>query len=476
MNWTGTQSEIASNILRVAIVGAGPAGFHAAISLLEQSACEVEVDLFDRLPTPYGLVRAGVAPDHQKIKGITRIYDKLGTDPRFAFYGHVELGRDIQVSDLTACYDQVLYATGNESDRRLGIPGEHLVGCAPASVFVGWYNGHPDYRDAKFDLSGHRVAVIGNGNVAIDVARMLAKSPADLETTDMAEHALTELRRSEVDEIVLIGRRGPLQSTFTPAELRELIALPNVDATALLEEVKLDEQTLLTLEELGAKHPSKRIIELLTTIAERQQVPASRAVKFRFLRSPVEFIGDAAGHVRQMRLQRNRLVVGNRGTPEAVGTGEFELMAVGAVFVAIGYEGKRIAGLPFDEARGVIANVDGRVVDPETQQWRQREYCTGWARTGAKGLIASQKVGSAEVVSRMLGDHAQSGMPSKPRCGRNEFRARLEQRQVRWVTFDDWQVIDAFEVDRGLARGALRSKIVEIPEMIDLVEMQRRGW
>lgn len=465
-----------SKVLRVAVIGAGPAGFHAAIALLEQSEVPVEVDLFDRLPTPYGLVRAGVAPDHQKIKGVTRIYERWGNDARFAFYGNVQLGRDISVEDLTGCYDQVLFATGNESDRRLGVAGEHLVGCAPASVFVGWYNGHPDYRDAKFALESERVAIIGNGNVALDVARMLAKSPTELQSTDMAEHALTALLHSNVREIVMIGRRGPLQTTFAPAELRELLETPSVSAEAMPEELALDERSRKLLADLGDKDPSKRVYELLMGIARPAASDKARKIRFRFLLSTAEFTGDSSGHLRQMRLERNRLVVDERGAVDAVGTGEFETLDVGAVFIAIGYESKRIPGVPFDEKRGVIANVDGRVIDPATQQWRAREYCTGWARTGARGLIATQKAGSAEMVSRMLEDYRAGRLPTDARAGRDAMRALLEERKIRHVSFEDWRLIDAAEVERGQPRGALRSKIVDIPEMIDLVELKRRGW
>lgn len=473
MNLNRSATGNAPGVLHVAIVGAGPAGFHAAIALLEQSDRQVEVDLFDRLPTPYGLVRAGVAPDHQKIKSITRLYEKLGTDPRFAFLGNVELGRDIEVSDLTACYDQVLFATGNESDRSLGIPGEHLTGAAPASAFVGWYNGHPDCRDSKFSLSSQRVAIIGNGNVALDVARMLLKSPTDLQYTDMAEHALTALMRSQVREIVIIGRRGPLQATFTPPELRELIEMEDVSAQSVESELSLDEPARTALAAMGAKHPPRRVYELLSSTVQPRATKAQRTLRFRFLQSPVEFIGDAQGQLQQIRLQRNRLVVDAAGRVDAVGTDAFETLEVGAAFIAIGHESRRIPGLAFDESRGIVANIEGRVIDPDTQEWRPREYCTGWARTGAKGLIATQKVGSAEVVARMLADYEQGRLPAEPRQGRTRMRAFLEQRQIRQVSFGDWKTIDSVEVQRGQARGALRSKIVDVPEMMELVELKR---
>jgi ferredoxin/flavodoxin---NADP+ reductase len=471
-----TQIGSTEHPVRIAIVGAGPAGFHAAIALLDQKAWAVEVDVFDRLPTPYGLVRAGVAPDHQKIKTITRLYEPLGQDPRFAFFGNVELGRDIGVEELQACYDQVLYATGSENDRRLGVPGEHLVGCAPASVFVGWYNGHPDYHAAAFDLSCQRVAIIGHGNVALDVARILAKSPAELSATDVADHALAALRKSQVEEIVLLGRRGPLQATFTPAELGELVRLPNVSARVSPDELDLDARSRANLDALSAKSAERRNYELFTTIAQAPNGVAARNITFRFLVSPVEFIGDEQGHVRQIRLQKNELVADMPGSPEIRATGEYEVLDVGAAFVSIGFESKRIAGLPYDDKLGVIANVNGRLIDPATSRTLPNQYCTGWARTGPRGLIASQKVGSAAVVVCMLGDLAGGAVAHAVRQGRLEMTRRLEQRGIRYVNFAEWKVIDATEVERGKNRGAPRSKFVEMPQMIELVEMQRRGW
>jgi ferredoxin/flavodoxin---NADP+ reductase len=461
--------------LRVAIVGAGPAGFHAAMALLAQQTLAVEIDLFDRLPTPYGLVRAGVAPDHQKVKGITRVYERLGQDPRFAFFGNVTLGRDIEVEDLLATHDQLLFATGNEGDRRLGIPGEHLLGCVPASVFVGWYNGHPDYRDAAFDFSAKRVAIIGNGNVAIDVARMLSKSPDELARTDIADHALDALRENRIEEIIVIGRRGPLQANFTPAELRELLAIPQVCVWIRAEELALDPESERELEQLPAKSAQRRNLELLSLMPANRGAN-TRSLEFRFLASPVEFIGDAAGQLRQMRVEKNALVKSLNGKFEARPTGEQEVLDVGAVFVSIGSEGLRIPGLPYDEGRGVIANIDGRLVDPASSRVIPRQYCTGWARTGPRGLIAAQKVGSAEVVSRMLSDVAHGSVAQAERSGRSAIASRLETKGIRFVSFADWQVVDAEEIERGRAREAPRSKLVEIPQMIALIEMQRRGW
>jgi ferredoxin--NADP+ reductase len=457
--------------LRVAIVGAGPSGFHAAMALLDSDDPLVEVDMFDRLPTPYGLVRAGVAPDHQKIKSVSTIYERLGDNPRFGFFGNVALGRDIFVGDLTTHYDQVIYATGNEGDRRLGVPGEHLLGCTPASVFVGWYNGHPDYQAAAIDLSVRRVAIIGNGNVALDVARILLKDPTELAKTDIAEHALLALRRSLVEEVVIIGRRGPTLAAFTPAELKEVLALPNVAQRIAARDLQLDESTHQELRRLSAKTPARRNYELLSAAAHAAPGGAARTLEFRFHASPIEFIGDADGHLIGVVLSDTRANQPALDAPPS----ETEL-SIGAAIVAIGFEGKRIDGLPFDAARGTIANADGRVLDPHTGKARPNEYCVGWARTGAKGIIAAQKVGSSEIVERMLADFRTGTVHAGERLGRQTMRLQLVERKVRWVTFEDWEHINSTELVRGSLRGAARSKLVSVPIMLDVIEMKRRGW
>lgn len=460
--------------LQIGIVGAGPAGFYTAMALLDQQEIAVKVDLLDRLPTPYGLVRAGVAPDHQKLKSVTRVYEPLGKDPRFRFFGNVELGRDVSVAELSQCYDQVVYATGNESDRRLGIPGEHLVGCSPASVFVGWYNGHPDYSNAEFNLSGKRAVIVGNGNVAIDVARVLAKSPAALRTTDIAEHALAALEQSRLREIVILGRRGPLQSSFTPSELRELADLPDLDLHVNESELELDAAEREALNQTSAKSTLRRNYELFQQLCVRPTLNAGKQLKFRFLVSPLEFLGDHEGRLKQLRLCKNRLIRDDSGRVQASPTAVEELWDVDLALISVGAESKRIADVPFDAERGVLANVEGRIVDPQTSERWVNHYCVGWARTGAKGLIASQKTGALEIVETMLRDSKQTPIEEPPpQCDLAEL---LHRKNVAWVGFDDWHVIDQTEITRGAQRGAPRSKLVDVPSMISLVELKRRGW
>jgi ferredoxin--NADP+ reductase len=460
--------------LRVAIVGAGPAGFYAAAALLEQTELTIEVDLFDRLPTPDGLVRGGVAPDRPKMKSVTKLYEKTADHPRFSFFGNVELGRDVSVLDLLACYDQLLFAIGNEADQRMGIPGEHLTGCTPAAVFVGWYNGHPDYGSARFDLSCRRVAVVGSGNVALDVARILARSHEELRVTEIADHALGVLCDSQVEEIVVLGRRGPFQAAFTPAELRELTGLRQACVHVCAEELVLDPASRAQYERARPRDPRRQNVDLLAAVSRSTPPAARRTIRLRFLVSPLEVLGDQRGSVRAIRLERNRLVERGDGSLGAEGTGHIEELEVGWVFVSIGRRGRSIPGLPFDEKLGVLANVDGRVVDPETRAVLVNQYCAGWARSGPRGLIATNKVGSAEVVARMLEDVARGSVGEGERGGGAAMASLLRDKGVHYVTFDDWKAIDQWEVERGLARGAPRSKLVDIPEMLDRVEATRR--
>ncbi len=470
----GVDPRTNSHTWRIAIVGAGPAGFYAAAALLGQDDVPLEVDLIDRLPTPYGLVRAGVAPDHQSIKNVVRIYERTARHPGFRFFGNVEFGRDVQSHELLERYHQVVYAVGNENDRRLGIPGEQAFGCTPATVFVGWFNAHPDYRQARFDLAARRVAIIGNGNVAVDVARILGRSDTELAGTDIADHALAALRESRVEHIFLLGRRGPLQAAFTPAEIGELTQLESTALTVAPEELALDAASSATLAAARPKDPQRRNYEILRSVSAHPRT-ASRQIECRFLVSPREVLVDENGRVRGLRLERNELLTTASGRLRAHGTGVYEELSVGWVFVSIGYEGRPLPGVPFDAERGTIANIDGRVVDPQNGTPLPHQFCVGWARSGARGLIASHKGASAEVARTMLADLSAAGAPSTHH-DRDALTQLLEARRIRFVTFEDWRHIDAAEVARGASRGAPRVKFAEVAPMIDLVELQRRGW
>ena len=446
--------------MRVAIIGSGPAGFYAAEALLKRSDAVVEVDMFDRLPTPYGLVRGGVAPDHQKIKTVARVFAATATRPTFRFLGNVHLGRELSVEDLRQHYHQIVYATGNEADRRLGIPGEGIARCTPATVFVGWYNGHPDYRNAQIDLSVERVAVIGNGNVAIDAARILLRGGAELEKTDIAAHALDVLRASRVREVFLLGRRGPEQAAFSSAELKELGAMEAADPV-------VDPGELALCAESTGNAEIDRNLKLLRAYAARAPRANAKKLHLRFLVSPVEILADAAGKVAGLRLEKNRLETRPDGSVAARGTGEFEVLAAGMVLPAIGYAAERIEGVPYDDKARIIANTEGRVVDAANRAVIANEYVVGWARSGPQGLIGEHKRASADVVKLMIADGA--GLEARELPARDAILDLLRARGVQPVSFEDWKQLDDVEVERGARRGAPRDKIVDVEAMLALL-------
>jgi len=350
----------AATPLRVAIVGSGPAGFFTAESLLGRAGRDVAVDMFERLPAPFGLVRFGVAPDHQKIKSVTRSFDKVARRPGFRFFGNVEVGTHVTLDELRRYYHAICFATGAQTDRRLGIPGEDLARSHPATDFVAWYNGHPDYRDREFDLSVERVAVIGVGNVAIDVARILCRTPAELARTDIAPYAEAALVRSGVREVSLIGRRGPVQAAFTTPEVRELGELEGADVVVPSRDVALDPLSQAALAAAEDRALEKKVA-VLQEYATRPRSGNSKTLTLRFLVSPVEVLDDGAGGVRGLRLVRNRLADDGKGGLRAVATDEFEELPVNLVFRSVGYRGVPLPGVPFDDRRGTVPNDRGRV-------------------------------------------------------------------------------------------------------------------
>jgi ferredoxin--NADP+ reductase len=449
--------------MRVAIIGSGPAGFYAAEALLKRTDTPVEVDVFDRLPTPYGLVRGGVAPDHQKIKSVARVFAGTASRPSFRFLGNVQLGRDVSVGELRRHYHQIVYASGNEGDRRLGIPGEGISRCTPASVFVGWYNGHPDYRNAKIDLSVPRVAVVGNGNVALDAARILLRTRAELSKTDIAAHALEELCNSQVQEVFVLGRRGPAQAAFTYGELEELGEME--DADVVVDPADVAEGALL------GEEAHKGNLELLRAFAARAPHPERKKIHLRFLVSPVEVVADGAGGVAGLKLERNRLESRPDGSFAAVGTGQVEQLEVGMVLPAVGFAAQRIEGVPYDEKAKIIANLDGRVVDGATRAVLPDEYVVGWARSGPQGLIGEHKRASAQVVAHMIADGG--GLEARALPPREAIDALLRERGVKLVSFQDWKQLDDVEVARGARRGAPRDKIVDVDAMLAILAPAR---
>jgi ferredoxin--NADP+ reductase len=460
--------------LRVAVVGAGPAGFYVTEHLLRRADLVVDVDLFDRLPTPHGLVRAGVAPDHQKIKAVTAAFDKVAGHPRFRFFGGVELGKDVSVSDLRTHYHQIVYTTGAQTDRRMDIPGEDLVGSHPATEFVAWYNGHPDYRDCHFDLSQERVAVVGVGNVAVDVARILCRTPEELARTDIAEHALQALRQSRVKEVYLLGRRGAAQAAFTNPEIKELGELDAAEITVVPEEVELDPLSREALNSANDRAGLKKV-EILNSYARRVSTGKPRRLTVRFLVSPVALLDDGTGAVGGIRLVRNRLVASATGAIQAQATDRFEELSVGLVFRSVGYRGVPLTGVPFDDKWGVVLNEKGRVLDPDTKQPLAGEYTAGWIKRGPTGVIGTNKPDAAETVAAMLEDAAAGAalVPAEPEPEAAERLVR--ERRPDYVAYADWLRLDELEIERGRSRGCPRVKFTRVHEMLAALGNRRRG-
>ena len=430
--------------MRFAVIGAGPAGFYACEKLL---AAGFEVDLLDALPTPFGLVRSGVAPDHPNIKAVTRVYEKTAARPGFRFFGGVALGEHVSRADLLERYHGVVYATGTDLDRRLGVPGEDLPGSYPATRFVAWYNGHPDACDEAFDLSADRAVVIGNGNVAIDVARMLLLDPDELALTDTADHAIGPMSEAKVSEVVLLGRRGPEHAAFTNPELRELGEMTGVD-------VQVDAAELEGVEE--PEEPTKRRnVEILRSYAERGPGTNGRRISLKFRRSPVEILGDE--QVTGIRVVRNR-IEGGRAVP----TREEEVIGCGLVFRSIGYTGRPVDDVPFDPARGLIRNDGGRVCD-EAGVPHRGEYAVGWIKRGPSGVIGTNKKDAADTVAKIVED-AEAGRLDAPKADADGWPDA--------VTWEGWQAIDSHERAAGEPHGRPRVKLVRHE---DLVEAGRRS-
>jgi ferredoxin--NADP+ reductase len=451
--------------LRVAIVGAGPTGYYAADQLFRQPGLVVEVDMYDRVPTPYGLVRAGVAPDHQKIKSVTASFDKVAANPRFRFFGCVELGRHVTVEDLRQHYHMVLYTTGAQTDRRMGIPGEDLENSHPATEFVAWYNGHPDYRKLSFDLSQERAAIVGVGNVAVDVARILSRTPEELAATDIADYALEALRASRIREVYLLGRRGPAQAAFTNPEVKELGELADADVTAVPEEVELDDLSRAAMERASDRATQKKV-ELLQEYARRAPSGKRRRLILRFLVSPVEILDNGAGAVGGMRLVRNKLYATDTGTLQPKPTGEFEDLPVGLVFRSVGYKGVALTGVPFNDKWGVILNEKGRVLDPGSKHPVVGEYTAGWIKRGPTGVIGTNKPDAAETVACMIEDLAADRYlrPSAP--SREAVERMVRERQPQCFSYQDWLRLNELEVQRGKETGRPRVKFTTIEDML----------
>lgn len=443
-----------SNPLRVAVVGSGPAGFYAADALLKAAGVVAEVDLYERLPTPFGLVRYGVAPDHQKIKSVTRAFEKIASHPRFRLRGNVHVGRDVTVAELCEHYHQLVVTIGSASDRKLGVPGEDLGGSHAATSFVNWYNALPEAAGERFDLSHERAIVVGVGNVAMDVARVLLRSVSELGQSDIADHTLALLRESRVREVVVLGRRGAEHAAFDQSEIQDIAELDGVAV-----DVDGDEIAAALAAAPDADSATRRKLEYLQGLAAAPRKPAERRLVLRFLSSPTALHGD--GRVREVEIERNQ----RQGT-SARGTGERTRLAAGLVLRSIGYRGVELPGLPFDAASGTVPNREGRVVDAEGALV-PRCYVAGWIKRGPSGVIGTNKSDASATVQRLLED--VPALPDAPRAGGVALDALLAERGLRVTSFSDWKRLDAIEVERGAARGKVRDKLCSVPEMLALL-------
>lgn len=452
----------ATHPLRVAIFGSGPAAFYAAEHLFKQKDLVIDVDMFDRLPTPYGLVRGGVAPDHLKIKQVTKVFDGIAAHPRFRFFGNVEFGTDLKLAELREYYHQILFATGAQTDRRMNIPGEDLLGSHPATEFVAWYNGHPDYRNHQFNLQVEQAAVVGVGNVAIDVARLLSLSRQELLESDAADYAVEALSNSKIKVVYLLGRRGPAQAAFTNPEIKEIGDLADCDVVTRADETQLDE---LSAASIAGDRTLQKKVEILQGYAIERPLTRPKTLYLRFLVSPVELIADEHGCVKKMRLVRNTLVASDTGSLSAKATDQFEEIDVGLVFRSVGYRGVPLPDVPFNDRWGVILNQAGRVLDPETKQPLTGLYTSGWIKRGPSGVVGTNKPDSVETVTCMLED-LQAGkllQPDKPDAASIEQLVR--SRKPDYFSYADWKRLDELELARGKAIGRPRLKFTSVEEM-----------
>jgi ferredoxin/flavodoxin---NADP+ reductase len=457
---TNTELGSRDRPLRVAIVGSGPAGFYTADWLFRAKDLAIEIDLFERFPTPFGLVRFGVAPDHQKIKRVAAAFERTLGLAGFRFLGNVNVGKDISAEELRKHYDQVVYAYGSATDRRMGIPGEDLAGSHAATAFVGWYNAHPDFVAERFDLSTERAVVVGMGNVAMDVTRVLIRSPDELADTDIAPEALAALRKSRVREIVLLGRRGPAQAAFDQGEIKDIAELEGVDVL-----VDRDQALAAAADTSGLDAGARKNVQYLAELAERGPTGAARRVVLRFLASPAELSGED-GRVRSIKIEHTELTRRDDGSVSARGTGRHELLETGLVMRSIGYHGTALSGVPFDERAGVIPNVLGRVTDGKGGAVIPGVYAVGWIKRGPTGLIGTNKSDAKETADKMLEDVKSLGREPSPERSAAAVDALLAARGVHVVGASDWRILDAFELESGKKLGKVREKLCSVEAML----------
>jgi len=459
MNVLGTESCPQ----HVAIVGSGPSGFYSAEALI-RSGLKLKINLLERLPSPFGLVRSGVAPDHPKLKQSIQVFEKIASSPQFNFIGNVNVGKHISIEELKQHHHIVIFTCGAETDRKLGIPGEDLPGSHTATEFIGWYNSHPDYRERVFDLSNETAVIIGQGNVTADVARILSKSVDELKQTDIAEHALDCLAQSKLRNIYVIGRRGPAQAKFTSKELKEFGQLKLCDPFIDPEELQLNNASELELAE-KTNVGNKKVYEILQGYAAQTTHDKQRCCHFTFLKGPTSIIGS--NKVEKVILEKNKLC-GEAFSQWAEGTGSNIELETGLLFRSIGYRGIPIPGVPFDEKKGVFPSIDGRIIDSEKQTIPQL-YAAGWIKRGPSGIIGTNRADAIATVSSIVEDLEHIQLDEEKKGAEGIYKA-LEERKVRSISFSDWKKIDQCEIERGQAKQKPREKFTSIKEMLAILD------
>ncbi|MFL2651158.1 MAG: FAD-dependent oxidoreductase [Anaerolineales bacterium] len=454
--------------LQVAIIGAGPAGFYSADQLFKEFGDRVQVDMYDRLPTPFGLVRYGVAPDHLKIKSVTKLYERIANKPGYRFWGNVEFGKHIDLGDLRAHYNCIIFAYGASDSRRLGIPGENLQGSHAATDFVAWYNGHPDYSDCTFDLSVNTAVVVGVGNVAVDVARVLCLTEEELLESDIADYALDALLKSKVKEVILLGRRGPAQAAFTNPEAKELGNLLGAGIHVIEQEAELD---ILSREDLGLAGDkiTVRKVEIIQNFAERKYNNKAKVIRMRFLTSPIEMYNNGADKVSGMRLVKNEIYRDEKGSLKARPTDVYEDIDTGLVFRSVGYLGSAVPGIPFDSKSGIICNSQGRIFDPKTQEFLIGLYTSGWIKRGPTGVIGTNKEDSIESINCLIEDVKSGKMLMPTNKSSSKVEEIVRSRQPDLFTFDDWKRIDNMEIANGDLARRPRVKFTSTSSMLKVL-------
>lgn len=455
----------APKLIRVAIIGSGPSGFYAADHLLKQKDLNIHVDMYEKLPTPFGLVRGGVAPDHPKIKSVTKLYTRIASHDRFHFFGNVEFGTDVTRAEMEKHYHALIYAVGAQTDKKLGIPGEDLENSHAATEFVGWYNGHPEFRHYKFDLTAKRVVVIGVGNVAMDVARILARTVDELYETDIADYALEALKDSQVEEIIVLGRRGAAQAAFTNPEIKELGEMEDADIIVSEADANLDELSQADLQ-ANPDRTAVRNVEILQDYAKRDSTGKSRKIIMRFLTSPVEIIGDEK--VEAIKLVKNELYKTDRGGLRPRATEEYETIPVDMVFRSVGYRGVPLPDVPFYDRWGTIPNDKGRVLrEHESDEQVIGDYVVGWIKRGPSGIIGTNKPDAIESANLFLEDLAAGNVLAPTDTSDDDVLSFVQSHKPNYVTFADWEKLDAIELQRGEETGRTRVKFTTIEDMLE---------